>query len=350
MIADLIFPFVSDRPTWNSVYSASKELCQAGKKMTPPWPNTVINLDGEEENVRFVAFSPSGSQLAYDDAHELIARVRDRWGKDTLLLGHNGHVRCLEYSPGGEYLASGSDEGNIRLWHASPMTSRGPDITLEGDHQWITTLSFSRTDSNLLASGGSMGTIRLWKIKEGACIHSFDYDRGYIQSLFFTGGEDMACCAVAGEGSIIQLWRAEGSTDFSRAISVGAGGLGNRIQRAAFSTDGTLLAAVMDSSGSTALALFERETMTMTMSVPMPGLSTGCLAFSPDSKQLAAVMDSSGSTSLVLFEGETMTMTMSVPMPGLSTGCLAFSPDSKQVASCQRMGGGIRLVLTDVYI
>jgi hypothetical protein len=43
LIADLILPFVADRATWNNVCCASKDLCLAGKKMTPPWPVKAFN-------------------------------------------------------------------------------------------------------------------------------------------------------------------------------------------------------------------------------------------------------------------------------------------------------------------
>jgi WD40 repeat protein len=122
LIADLILQFVADRATWNSVYCASKDLCLAGKKMTPPWPNKTFNNLGDK--VRPVAFSPSGSQLAFGmhatdyelNTHQSVVHVWDRWGKETLLAGHTGYIVCLEYSSDGKYLASGCQDGSILLW------------------------------------------------------------------------------------------------------------------------------------------------------------------------------------------------------------------------------------------
>jgi hypothetical protein len=97
LIAGLILPFVADQITWNDVHCASKELCLAGKNMTPPWPNKAFNDLGHE--VREVAFSPSGSQLAlgvntvrHNGACQTAVRIWDRWGKETLLVAHTGHT------------------------------------------------------------------------------------------------------------------------------------------------------------------------------------------------------------------------------------------------------------------
>ena len=234
LIADLILPFVADRVTWNSLCCASKDLCLAGKKMTPPWPNKVpvLNTNLGRYGVLCVVFSPSGSHLAFCiNTLQPVVHVWDRWGKEiTLLAGCTRAIRCLEYSPTGEYLAAGCKEASIRLWHTESLyaasskisrqtPTRAPkqaDIVLIAPrYNFISTLSFSRTNSNLLASGGSRGQIQLWNVKERSCIHSFDPTRYEIKSLYYAGGSDNAFIAVAGAGYIIRFWKAEGSIQTS---------------------------------------------------------------------------------------------------------------------------------------
>jgi WD40 repeat protein len=304
LIADLILPFIADRVTWNSVCSASNELRRAGKKMTPPWPSKSFNL-GHNAHMHYVAFSPSGSQLAFGinnyntDTDHYVVHVWDRWGEETLLGGDTGFIRCLEYSLDGEHLASGSRDGSIRIWytesfHTTPSnpdserptrTPKQPDTLLLGSrNSKIMELSFSRTDSNLLASGGSNGEIKVWNIKEQACIHSFDYGRGErIRSLFFAGGADIACLAVTHTMSIIRLWKAVGTSDFaSETIGYACRG------RAKFSPSGSFLTTTRFGSrtGNASVALYELETMTKTQSVVMPNFTANYVAVSPDSKQL----------------------------------------------------------------
>jgi hypothetical protein len=94
LIAALILPFVADRATWNSLCSASKELYAARKNKTPPWPNKSFNIG---RNVRHLALSPCGSQLAfcilnYDTRPYYVSHVWDRCGRETLLEGHTEYI------------------------------------------------------------------------------------------------------------------------------------------------------------------------------------------------------------------------------------------------------------------
>jgi hypothetical protein len=53
----------------------------------------------------------------------------------------------------------------------------------------------------------------VWNAKEQACALSFDSGGGSVRSLVFAGDADIAFIALARAGSVIWLWRAEGSSD-----------------------------------------------------------------------------------------------------------------------------------------
>ncbi len=63
-----------------------------------------------------VAFDSTGKLIVTGDPTGVI-RVGPITGEEPhLLLGHEGLVRFLAVSPDGRWLASGGDDGNIRIW------------------------------------------------------------------------------------------------------------------------------------------------------------------------------------------------------------------------------------------
>jgi WD40 repeat protein len=315
LIAALILPFVQDRPTWNSVCCANKELREAGKRMRPPWPNTV-RLNSRGRCVSDVAFSPCKSflvcgSLSYSNYQQNVVHVWDRHGEHyTRLEGHTAGVTCLQYSFDGKYLASGSSDRSIRLWrvtsesaaHSSSSdesrnhgTSRGTlhaqtDIILLGHRDRISAMDFSPTDSNILASGCWAGDIKLWDVINQVCIHAFDPQLSAIRAIFFSPGDNIQFYVVTSKGPMIRIVR-NNRMEFASTILEPS--LGNN-PRVAFSPCGTRFAAISDIGigNKQELALFDLRTMAKTQSVSVfldaryPG-SLGGIAMSPDGKKLA---------------------------------------------------------------
>jgi WD40 repeat protein len=309
LIAALILPFVPHRSTWNSVCGANKELRKAGKRMRPPWPNTIrLNVGRRGGTVGAVAFSPCKSFLAYSSEDYNLVHVWDRHGEQTRLEGHTGGVTCLQYSLDGRYLASGSDDNSIRLWrtiaselaahsstsHASRNqgTTRGTlqahsDIILLGHRTEVSALAFSPTDSNLLASGCNLGEIKLWDVINEACIHAFNPQLSFIANIFFSPGDNIQCYVVTAMGPMIRIVRNK-RMEFAATI-LEEPSLGNN-PRTAFSPCGTCFAAIwwMPFLLTMQLAMFDLRTMAKTQSVFLSDSGNICIiAMSPDGKKLA---------------------------------------------------------------
>jgi WD40 repeat protein len=78
----------------------------------------------------------------------------------TIELPPRVYANSLAYSPDGEILAAGSDDGAIYIWQANNGTLLKK---LEGHTNTTTSLAFT-PDGKLLISSSYDGTIRLWGI------------------------------------------------------------------------------------------------------------------------------------------------------------------------------------------
>ena len=75
-------------------------------------------------------------------------------------------MNSVAFSPGGHTLASGADDGTIRLWDITdPARPQPLGQPLTGSTAAVVSVAFS-PDGRTLASGSLDGTIRLWNLPQ----------------------------------------------------------------------------------------------------------------------------------------------------------------------------------------
>ncbi len=74
--------------------------------------------------------------------------------------GHYGQVISIAFSPDGKYMASGSEDNNIKIWSIEQQREL---VTLRGHNETVYSVSFS-PDGKYLASASDDGMIKLWNI------------------------------------------------------------------------------------------------------------------------------------------------------------------------------------------
>ena len=131
------------------------------------------HIAGSEQ---FLAQCPS--RLRRWEWHHLDALCRTGEGG---LVGHDGAVYALAFSPDGRALASAGSDGVVCVWDVS---QRRIKFRLTEHKATVTSLAFSR-DGRRLASGSLDGTVRLWDATDGRKLRELSENIGEVFSLAF---------------------------------------------------------------------------------------------------------------------------------------------------------------------
>lgn len=124
-------------------------------------------------------------------------------------FAHKGDVVALAISPSGALLASGSFDGDIKLW-ALPTgrllkTLAGDPIVVGASPDPRVALAIS-PDGKLLASATAERIIKLWALPEGEILESLSGHESVVRALAITTSPDGMLLASGGFDGSIRLW------------------------------------------------------------------------------------------------------------------------------------------------
>lgn len=134
--------------------------------------NTDRIRDVGTTGARAVSWSPDGKILAVGmDDMPVGLRNPDSLDTERVLSGHSGQVTSLDWGPGGRRIASGSEDGNLRMWDVESgrlvftMKGQGP----VNDFEWSP--EGSRIAVSYFHSGGTVATVQVFDAIEGMADH-----------------------------------------------------------------------------------------------------------------------------------------------------------------------------------
>ena len=151
--------------------------------------------------VNAVAFAPGGRQVAVASQDGSIHLFNVRTRQVRVLRGHKDQVIGLHYSGDGRSLASGSWDGEIRVWDLTSPRARPRVLT--GHTDAVHAVRF--INGQQLASAGTDKTVRLWDLRTGKQLRVM---RGHTKAIW---AMDVAAAgallATSDADHVIRLWR-----------------------------------------------------------------------------------------------------------------------------------------------
>ena len=118
------------------------------------------------------------------------------------LTGHSGEVNSVAFGPDGQILASGASDHTVRVWNAGSGRPLGTPIRHMGG---VSSVAFG-PDGGLLASGGFDKTVRVWKLPNGEPFHTLNHPDWVFCVAF---GPDRKIIASGDADKGVALWSLE---------------------------------------------------------------------------------------------------------------------------------------------
>jgi tricorn protease-like protein len=231
-------------------------------------------------------------------------------------------IRSVAFSPFGDSVASGGDDGTLRLWNI--YTGDGKVLD-EGDRP-ISSLTFSPNGVLLASAREGVGPgedgVRVWDLQSGECLDLGESGKRAPTVVFSPGGRRLASGSAEPNG-VIRVWNLQ--TGQARVLKGPAGGAAS----ISFSPDGGWIAAADSDLTNAAIRLWDLETGTSRI-IGHCSRQITSVAFSPDGQSVA-----SGSWDEIVRLWNVRTGEARVLGKNCSCiCCLAFSPKGDQVAAC----------------
>ena len=150
-----------------------------------------------------IAKGSSGEMLASgsDDFTLFLWRPAESKKPVTRLTGHVQLVNNAAFSPDGNWLASGSFDGSVRLWNG--RTGKFA-VRLLGHVGAVYQLAWS-SDSRLLASGSKDSTVKVWEVKSKKLLEDLPGHADEVYTVDWS--PDGERVASGGKDRNLKIWR-----------------------------------------------------------------------------------------------------------------------------------------------
>jgi WD40 repeat protein/DNA-binding XRE family transcriptional regulator len=270
------------------------------------------------DQVRTIDFRPDERSLATGGQDGMVKLWDPEQGTLLWTGWHTGAVHKVAFSPDGRTLASGGEDGVIRFWDVQRGTLMQ---TLSSPGGPVYALDWS-PDGRLLASGGTDSQIRLWDLQAAhpeTSLRTLTGHTHWVNQLAFA--PDGRALASGSWDQTVRLWDVD-SLSLRETLSGHTG----PVFGVTWSPDGRLLASC---SVDQTIRLWDVEKASYRVVLHGHTSPVNDIAFTPDSRKLLSGSDDDTMREWDVERGECVRITRSYRV---SLNDMDWSPDGNQLA------------------
>ncbi|XP_070161171.1 periodic tryptophan protein 2 homolog [Polyergus mexicanus] len=215
-----------------------------------PHANLIHSLSISRQRISSIALNSTGDWIAIGCSHAGQLLVWE-WQSETYVMkqqGHRTNMNCLAYSPDGQYIVTGGDDGKVKLWnilsnfctltfheHTSSIsgvlfshnrkfiasasldgTIRAYDLARYRNFRTLTSprpvqfscLAIDASDEFLAAGGQDFFDVYLWSMKLGTLLEILSGHEGPVASLAFNPNPASTELVSASWDKTLKIWNA----------------------------------------------------------------------------------------------------------------------------------------------